>query len=462
MSSDFTLFIGRFHPLIVHLPIGILLFAALLEWLSATRKNEGYDKATQVALLIGAVSAFLSALAGYFLSEGGGYDDDVLFWHQWLGISIGVLALVAWWLKRRPRYNVRIIRASASQWMIVLVLLVIGITGHLGGSLTHGSTYLSDYMPAPFKAWLGEEKRLVQQEPLPAQVDSVKVFAQIVQPILNNKCVSCHKAGKAQGKLLLDSEEGIRKGGKSGPVIAAGDWEESELVRRVTLPPTSTKFMPAKNLPPLNNLEINVLKWWIANGADYQKKVAATKPDDKTKYLLTVYLGLDTDAKPVVKLPEVPAASAETLKKLKEAGIMARPLSQETHLLDVSIPGARNMSAEQRREQLKQLLLVKEQVYWLNLSDGGLVSEDVKILSQLPRLNRLHLQKNDIRDDGIGYLRELKGLEYLNLYGNPLTDSCIPAIQALPSLKKVTLWQTRLSDKGIAGLSTRSNQLEVN
>jgi uncharacterized membrane protein len=462
MSSDFTLFIGRFHPLIVHLPIGILLFAALLELLSATRKGEGYDKATQVALLIGAFSAFLSALAGYFLSEGGGYDDDVLFWHQWLGVSIGVLALVAWWLKRSPRYNVRIVHASASQWMITLVLLVIGITGHLGGSLTHGSTYLSDYMPAPFKSWLVAENRPEQAEPLPTQIDSVKVFAQVIQPILNSKCVSCHKEGKAQGKLLLDSEAGIRKGGKSGPVITAGDWEESELVRRVMLPPTSTKFMPAKNLPPLDNLEINILKWWIANGADYQKKVAATNPDDKTKYLLTVYLGLDSDAKPVVKLPEVPAASAETLKKLKESGIMARPLSQETHLLDVSIPGARNQSTEKRHELLKQLLPIKEQVYWLNLSDGGWVSEDLKVLGQFPRLNRLYLQKNNISDNGIGYLRELKGLETLNLYGNPLTDSCIPAIQALPSLKKITLWQTQLSDKGMAGLSTQANRLEVN
>lgn len=461
MESNIGLFFGRFHPLIVHLPIGILLFAALLELLATVRKNDALQVAIKVALLTGAFCASLAALAGYFLSTAGGYDQSLLFWHQWLGISIGGLALLAWWLKQNQRFNRIIYKARASQWVVVVVLLVIGITGHLGGNLTHGSTYLTEYMPAPVKSIFGTNVSLAPKSVLPANVDSVLVFQHLVQPMLNAKCVSCHNPDKARGDLLLDSQAGILKGGKSGAAITPGDWEKSELIRRITLPSTSSKFMPANQLPSFSNTEVAILKWWVANGADFKKTSASLGTDAKTKFLLAVYLGLDPEPKTETVLPKVTAANPVALKGLREAGIMAKIVSDGSNLLDVSFITARNVSTPQRQQQLQKLLKVKEQVYWLNISGCGLSSEDMKLLGQLSNMAKLNVQENNISDAGMGYLQGLKKIEYLNIYQNPLTDKSIPAIQQLPALKKINLWQTQLSKKGIAGLTAGKQGLEV-
>jgi uncharacterized membrane protein len=199
MQSDITLFFGRFHSLIVHLPIGILLFAALLELLSTTRKNENYELAIKIALLTGAFTAFLAALAGYFLASTGSYDDQALFWHQWLGISIGFVALFAWWLKQSARLRQIVNKTRANQWVAATVLLLIGVTGHLGGNLTHGNNYLTEYLPTPLRSWLGTPVSQSTVQSLPSNVNSVVVFAHIIQPMLRSKCVACHQAGTRRG-----------------------------------------------------------------------------------------------------------------------------------------------------------------------------------------------------------------------------------------------------------------------
>lgn len=461
MTADLSLFFGRFHPLVVHLPIGILLFAALLEVLALMKKSEHLQLAIRVALLTGAGSAALAALSGFALSGAGGYDQDTLFWHQWLGITVGALALLAWWVKQKRLIPVAEHQASASHWLVLALLLLIGLTGHLGGNLTHGSTYLTAYMPAPLKMLFAVSDSLPKKTVLPAKLDSVVVFSHLVAPLLEANCLSCHQAGKAKGGLDLASPDAILKGGKSGPAVVPGDVEKSELIRRITLPHTSARFMPANDLPPLSNVEVSILKWWVANGASFKNKVAAHRPDEKMSYLLAVYLGLDTDAAPKVALPAVPAASPAALQALKKEGILARLVSEDSNLLDVSFVMTQKASPRQRQQQLKRLLQVKQQVYWLDMSNCGLSSDDLKLLGQLPNLTKLNLQKNNIADAGIGYLQGLKKLEYLNVYQNPLSDVSLQSLEQLPALQKVNLWQTQVTEKGVASLSNARQRLVV-
>jgi uncharacterized membrane protein len=461
MNADLSLFFGRFHPLVVHLPIGILLFAALLEVLALVKKSEHLQLAIRVALLTGAGSAALAALSGYALSGAGGYDEQTLFWHQWLGISVGVLALLTWWVKQKRRLPA-VGQRAGGRWLGLGLLVLIGLTGHLGGNLTHGSTYLTAYMPGPMKILFAVPDGLPPKMVLPTHVDSVVVFKHLVAPMLEANCVSCHNPDKAKGGLDLTSQAAILKGGKGGPAVVPGDVEKSELIRRITLPHTSSKFMPANNLPPLSNVEVSILKWWVANGADFKNKVAALKADEKMSYLLAVYLGMDTEAKPGLVLPVVPAARPAALQALRSAGILARPVAQESNLLDVSFVMTQKASPQQRQDQLKKLLQVKEQVYWLDLSNCGLSSEDLKVPGQLPNLTRLNLQKNNIADAGIGYLQGLKKLEYLNVYQNPLSDNSMRDLEQLPALKKVNLWQTQVTEKGVADLNQARQRLVVN
>jgi hypothetical protein len=430
--------------------------------LALVNKSANLQMAVKIALLTGAVSAALAALSGYSLSSAGGYDEQTLFWHQWLGISIGLLAFLAWGLKQKGKGKLAGYRAGASQWMLLGLLVLIGITGHLGGNLTHGSTYLTAYMPAPIKFILAGPDSLPSKTVVPTHVDSVIVFKHLVQPMLEAKCVGCHNADKARGGLNLTAPAAILKGGKGGPAVAAGNLEKSELIRRITLPHTSTKFMPANNLPPLSNVEVSILKWWVSQGADFKNKVGAIEADEKMKYLLAVYLGIDTEATTPIGLPQAPAANPGALKALRTAGILARLIADNSNLLDVSFVMAQSASRQQRQEQLEKLLQVKEQIYWLDISNCGLNTEDLKVLGQLTNLSKLNLQKNNIADTGIAYLRDLKHLEYLNIYQNPLGDKSIQAMLQLPALKKINLWQTQVTQKGVAHLTNTKQHLVVN
>ena len=60
--------IAHFHPVLVHLPIGILLLAILFHWLSSKEKLAGLSIAIPIAYLAGAITAILSCITGYLLS----------------------------------------------------------------------------------------------------------------------------------------------------------------------------------------------------------------------------------------------------------------------------------------------------------------------------------------------------------------------------------------------------------
>jgi uncharacterized membrane protein len=114
--SDYALFFGHFHPVIVHLPIGFLLIAGVLEagrWLGRITVS---DETISTILFWSAVSATLACAFGYLLSLGGGYDAKTLQAHQWQGIAVAAFAWVAWAAKSRlterlPAGSVRVAHA---------------------------------------------------------------------------------------------------------------------------------------------------------------------------------------------------------------------------------------------------------------------------------------------------------------------------------------------------------------
>lgn len=133
-------FIGHFHPVLVHLPIGILLLALLLEVLSRRERHPSLRPSVLPVLLLGAVAAMFSSFSGWLLSQTGDYDNNLVSRHQWLGIGVTIVSFSACWFKAR-RYP----RA----FFVCSLLLLPGIllTGHWGISLTHGTDYLAGSSP---------------------------------------------------------------------------------------------------------------------------------------------------------------------------------------------------------------------------------------------------------------------------------------------------------------------------
>jgi uncharacterized membrane protein len=70
-------FIGHLHPVIVHLPIGILLLGVFL--MIYQDKNESkYDQIISLAFLLGSCSAVLACITGWLLGQSGEYDEPLL------------------------------------------------------------------------------------------------------------------------------------------------------------------------------------------------------------------------------------------------------------------------------------------------------------------------------------------------------------------------------------------------
>ncbi|HMJ88854.1 MAG TPA: PSD1 and planctomycete cytochrome C domain-containing protein, partial [Candidatus Acidoferrum sp.] len=112
-------------------------------------------------------------------------------------------------------------------------------------------------------------------EPTKAQIE---FFESKVRPVLANNCYKCHStsAEKVKAGLLLDSREGVLKGGDSGAVIVPGDPEKSLLIKAVRYTDPDLQ-MPPKD-KKLTEQQINDLAAWVKMGApDPRTPTAAQK-----------------------------------------------------------------------------------------------------------------------------------------------------------------------------------------
>jgi hypothetical protein len=101
-----------------------------------------------------------------------------------------------------------------------------------------------------------------------AQLQSEVDFDRQVKPILNSKCTSCHGGVKREGKISFLNRSMALKQGKSGDfAIVPGKPNESAMFHRISTNDESDRMPPEG--APLEPEEINILKEWIAQGADW-------------------------------------------------------------------------------------------------------------------------------------------------------------------------------------------------
>src|SRR5690554_349472 len=79
-------FLGRLHPLAVHFPVGLLLFAAVLELFTFRNFHSRYRPGINLLVIVGAIAAVLAASLGLLLSNNEDYGGNTLDLHQWTGI----------------------------------------------------------------------------------------------------------------------------------------------------------------------------------------------------------------------------------------------------------------------------------------------------------------------------------------------------------------------------------------
>ncbi len=430
--------IGRLHPLLVHLPIGILLTGILLQWLSRKENNHSFKGALKPVYFVGCIAAILSCITGYLLSLDGGYDKDILQVHQWMGIAIAFIAVCMY-------LGIAGLRWLAGYTHVVATLLFAGIlyTGHLGGTLTHGSDYLFTT-----KGPQMEETTFV---PI-SNVQEAVVYDDIIKPILQSKCYACHGAEKQKGKLRLDSKEYILKGGKNGQVIS-GDATEPELVYRILLPPDDDDHMPPKEKGQLTHRQKMLLQWWIHEGANFTAKSKSLTQNDTIKKLLVSLQGIEQDKKNEafeISYPVMPAP-AGLVDSLKKVGVIVLPLSAGVTALSVNLLNVTKMTDT----IWSQLSRLNEHVYSLKAEGPAVNDESMKTISSLASLRKLSLANTMVTDSGIQRINNLRELISLNITGTAVTANGLMAIEGLPNLTWLYLFRSRIKSSDLALIKQR-------
>ncbi|MDX2246178.1 MAG: c-type cytochrome domain-containing protein [Bacteroidia bacterium] len=457
-TPDFVIFLGRFHPLVVHLPIGFLLMAFVLEILSRRKKFEAFQGSVAFVLLIGAISAIVSVVFGLMLAQGGDYNENTLSLHKWMGIGVAVFSLLTWLIKTRPELlNGVLKKAYLPLFGLSSFLLLLG--GHFGGSLTHGSDYLVQYAPPFVRTMAGLPAEREEEEIKPIEnINEANVFADIIHPMVKARCQSCHNEDKMKGELRLDTREMWLEGGETGPAFVAGKADESEIYKRITLPEDHDDHMPPEGKRPLNEDQIEMIRWWINAGAPFDKTVAQLEiPENIQPILAKLGTGGDLSEKPTgVFALSVPPANEEALMKLQEEGVLVLNVAQEINFLQVQVKRDSSLFGN---AQMQLLLPLAEQITWLDLRYAS--PDDYSVLAQLKNLSRLHLEQTSIKDEDLIHLSQLEQLEYLNLYGTNITNEGLKHLEKLSNLKSLYLWQTKVDKPAAEALMAKIPGLKI-
>ncbi len=440
MLLDITTFIGHLHPLLVHLPIGFLLLAVLIDLFSYSRKFQHVIPSVSIILLLGLIAALVSSVTGYVLSLSGDYDYQRLSSHQTGGIIVTAFSGLLFALSTQPVRKKVSLNKKAYSSLSIILFVIVSYTGHLGGSLTHGSEYLS---------W---NVLMNQKLEKPSSVEEALMYEQVIQPLLMKRCSQCHRVDKRKGKLSMQSVAALKKGGKSGPAVVAGNLSESELYKRISLDPTNEKFMPADGKPSLTKSETAIIKWWIEKGMAVDgKRLGELQYAEEIKPQVAALLGfgdMADDSSPTASgmneiNPEIPSSvNMDIVDNLRNKGMNVRIMQHHPPMLDITLPS----ESDAQIDLLKpDLIAIAKNVIWFNVSDNDFTEKDLDFLPQMTNLEKLRLEKNRISDAIASNLMGLKHLEVVNLNETDITQTCINQLRKMPKLNRVYHWKTQVN-----------------
>ena len=278
-------------------------------------------------------------------------------------------------------------------------------------------------------------------------------FQKDVLPILEARCVECHKAPykdqagvlkNPKGGLRLDGRGFVEKGGKNGRVLAPGKPEQSALYARTVLPEDDADHMPDDG-EPLTKEQTETLKRWIAAGAEFGGWTGAGGPST-------------TDQRLEVATPDplltrlqaglTPVADA-TLQKLASKFARIVPLATGSPLLRVEFLGHDPQVGDREVDALAPIM---DHVVELCLARTKVTDKSLDSIAKMPRLVRLDLRETQVSEVGVERLANLPELRTLNLFATRVGDGLSEALANAKSLETLYVWQSKVTNEGLVKL----------
>ncbi len=428
--------IGRMHPLVLHLPIGILIFSFLIWCFRSQIETTFFQSIFGFSLSLIAFTSLLTSLMGLFLSREDGYNSDTLYWHRLLSLllSFGSYAFMLWYQSR----------LANKHWIpgFMIALLALLVTGsHQGAKLTHGEGFILKPL----------QKNAVAR---PTINDESSLYLASIEPLFQSKCMSCHNPQKAKGGLDLTSEVGILKGGKQGPVWIAGDTN-SRILQNIFLPFEDKKHMPPEGKPQLTIDEKILLKQWILSGADLKKRIKDYESSDTLLKLATPYIHKDNNK---IKTYTFAPADPSLIQKLNDPFCAVFPMDQNTPALQVYF----FVREKYNPSKLQELLKIKDQIVVLNMDNMPVTDVDLTTIARFSNVEKLLLNHSSITNTGIETIANLPSLTSLAISGTNVDATILPLLLKSPVLREVFIWNTKIIPGDLQSLEADSNKISFN
>ena len=419
----FVKWIGQWHPLVLHFPIVLILVSIIQYW----RRDAFID------LYLGTTTflTFLTAVTGFLLSLEGGAKGNLIQTHQWFGVAVSYLMAIWYWIGNKG-FEKRIIPVLQGLLIIIIVL-----TGHFGGMVTHGKDFL---------AFSTTEKTSLQRLP-----ENPNIYAHIIKPILNEKCVSCHNPDKSKGALILSDFASIINGGESGMAVDQNDPGNSLVLKRILLPVVDEEHMPPEDEKQLTENEMILITEWIDGGTKEEQVLSDLESDSKS-YMIVKELIEANNSNNWNELPEV---SENRLNDLSSDYIRISRLFGKSNALQVIVYPHQNY----KNSDIKTLNSINKNIIELNLSGLPISDQELEFARSCVNIEKLNISNTSLDDSGIQFLSELKNLSELKIYNTLVTDQAFNTLNEIPGLRSLFVYNTGMTDEGLNHFMGNRNEV---
>lgn len=413
--------VGRMHPLVLHFPIVLILAYAFLLLLmpASIKKQDGYVIALDAVLLAAALTAAITALMGVLLSKEQGYDPDSIALHKYLGAATSFILFALYTYDKKLRQHIFISKISVACTAIILLW-----AGHLGGNITHGNNFV-------FAPVTPDHKKT------PVSFEDAYVYADLVQPIFEEKCISCHNSSKEKGSLVMETKDLLLKGGKDGKLWDTTAPDMGLLMKRVHLPLEAKEHMPPDGKTQLTDEEKTILYAWIKDGSDFNKKVTELLPADTLFVIASKKLRQSADEQ-----FDFVAADEKEIQKLNNNNRVIAPIALNSPALTVNFYNKPFYNSK----GLEELKSIGDKIIELNLENMPVKDEDIAIIGGFKNLRKLNLNFTEITGNTLGNLKNIPTLKTLSLSGTNVKAEQLKVLEGFPKLRHVYLWSTGITD----------------
>lgn len=481
---------GRLHPVMVHLPLGLVFAAFAVEAWRVVQRRREMSPFTPTALGLAALSGVMAGATGIAFAESHGSGDD-LFWHRWLGIGATVACAGAAWAAWRAARPSGVDAVPAVRGLLVGLTVLVAWSGHLGANMVWGPGFLWE----PLMEQADGEERAAAAVPDgetatsgaqgdspaptapvapagdPVRTEKLAFFRSNILPIFETRCYECHGNGKRKGGLRMDDRSSLVSKDDDGLwIVKPGEPKESVLVNRVLLPAEDDLAMPPEG-ERLAAAQVEDLRKWIEDGAVMpeaadaavaapQAAAAGAAPPGAGTPVALAPRPAAAPRRPLAQdLPPLGAGEAEAAAGLRAKGINVTPVASGASTFTVSMPGG----PEVGDVDFVAIYPMAARIEELSLARSSVTDAGVMSMPSLPNARSVRLDNTGLTDVGItAVLSRTLDAETVNLVNTPATDRAFAALGQLPFLRKVYLYGTKVTPDGVAAFRRARPGVEVN